>query len=263
MIYYFSGTGNSAVVAHSLSRLIGDAICSIAAVTVDEPSPDDDVLGLVFPVYAWGIPSVVRFFIERDLSTYYEHRRAPLYIYAVMTCGDDMGYADHILQMELKNAGIPGHERFSVWSVRMPNTYVALPSFDLDDASLAYDKFSETMKILPFIASSVANREYVVRLTRGSFPHLKSGLLRSLFLRYLIRERYFHVNAERCIHCGRCVRNCPTSDIRLDDKGLPRWNEDLCTGCLQCYHRCPVRAIDYGPFTKGKKQSAISRIFPF
>ena len=59
MIFYFSGTGNSAWAARQLARLTGDTACDI---TTLKELPDMDSakqLGFVFPVYAWGAPEVM------------------------------------------------------------------------------------------------------------------------------------------------------------------------------------------------------------
>ena len=55
MIYYFSGTGNSLYVARHLADALGERLCPMTF----PASTDDKVIGLVFPVYGWGIPNVV------------------------------------------------------------------------------------------------------------------------------------------------------------------------------------------------------------
>ncbi|MDE5999215.1 MAG: 4Fe-4S ferredoxin, partial [Bacteroidaceae bacterium] len=105
MFYCFSGTGNSQWVADKLQGLLQD---------------EADVFGMVFPVYAWGIPKVVKEYIQ----THMEDIKASKYVWAVITCGDDIGYADTILNNLL------GRPVDAVFSVHMPNTYVCLPGFD-------------------------------------------------------------------------------------------------------------------------------------
>ena len=53
MIYCFSGTGNSQWVADKLKGLLED---------------EQDVFGMVFPVYAWGIPKVVGEYISTNIK---------------------------------------------------------------------------------------------------------------------------------------------------------------------------------------------------
>ena len=124
MFYCFSGTGNSQWVADKLQGLMND---------------EADVFGMVFPVYAWGIPKVVREYIEAHQTEI----KAAQYVWAVMTCGDDIGHADSILNKTL------GREADAVFSVRMPNTYVCLPGFDVDKDEVATAKVQETLQRLP------------------------------------------------------------------------------------------------------------------
>jgi len=50
------------------------------------------------------------------------------------------------------------------------------------------------------------------------------------------------ISKNLCVGCGRCVRVCPGSLIRLDGKALiPR--PERCWGCASCVKECPVQAI--------------------
>ena len=228
MFYCFSGTGNSQWVADKLQGLIKD---------------EQDVFGMVFPVYGWGIPKVVKQYIQ----THLEEISKAQYVWAVLTCGDDIGYTDQILNEAL------GREADLVISVHMPNTYVCLPGFDIDPANMAQAKVQETLKRLPSIADDINRREKKTDVCRGSMPWFKTYVLRSLFNRFLITDRYFHTSIH-CIRCQRCVRSCPQNNITTDEDGRIVWKHENCTGCLRCYHRCPCHAIRFGIFTKNKGQ---------
>ena len=89
MIYYFSGTGNSYKVAAQLAQSTSTKLADMSSVAVDVPVCDDAVVGFVLPVYAWGLPVFVEQFVK-SLPRGVRHK----YVYAVLTCGDDMGYAD-------------------------------------------------------------------------------------------------------------------------------------------------------------------------
>jgi RnfABCDGE-type electron transport complex B subunit len=45
--------------------------------------------------------------------------------------------------------------------------------------------------------------------------------------------------ASGCLGYGDCVRACPFGAMRLDDRGLPVIDLDLCTGCEVCVRECP------------------------
>lgn len=240
MILYFSGTGNSLRVAEKISTLLHEQLYSMEKGIDSLPSlSDNEPLGFVFPVYAWGLPRIVAQFISKIHT-------GSRYLWAVMTCGDDMGYADEILQKQL-------HSKLNaVFSVQMPNTYVCLPGFDVDSPELAHKKVSDTGARIPLIAQRIANREDCSELIRGDMPWLKTYVLRPLFNKFLVTDKYFKTTS-RCTSCGLCAMNCPLKDINMES-GRPSWDNQRCTGCLRCYHKCPKRAIEWGRYTKGKGQ---------
>ncbi|KAK2948971.1 hypothetical protein BLNAU_16077 [Blattamonas nauphoetae] len=54
------------------------------------------------------------------------------------------------------------------------------------------------------------------------------------------------IDAEKCIKCGKCARECPYNAISLKgdiENGYPVVDGDLCWACGRCYHDCPQEAI--------------------
>lgn len=243
MIFYFSGTGNSKHVAEQIAFSLHEEISVIPCADIEEVY---ESIGLVFPVYAWGIPMIVDDFIRKLKST----KIANLWV--VLTCGDDIGFADKIVRNSLKKNA--GKEVNSIFSVGMPNTYVCLPGFDIDSEKLANEKIKETDDRLPAIIDIIKRKEDVVDVYRGAFPFTKTYILRPLFNAFLVTDKYFKTN-ESCTACGKCVRICPLNNIEINHTtdSSPRWKGN-CTGCLRCYHSCPQHAIHFGTMTTNKGQ---------
>ena len=68
IIYYFTGTGNSLAAAKSICTHLGDCdLVSIASLagTSGEIHPGADRVGIVCPVYDFGLPSLVAEFVQR------------------------------------------------------------------------------------------------------------------------------------------------------------------------------------------------------
>ena len=237
MIYYFSGTGNSLYVARHLADELGERLCPM---TLPAPT-NDEVIGLVFPVYGWGIPNVVEQFVRRYKASF-----EGAYLYAVMTCGDDMGYTDRVLEKAL------GRKLDAAFSVLMPDVYVCLPGFDVDSKEECREKFAKEKEAVLLITECVKERQVVRHLKRGPFPWAKTYILRPLFNRYLVTDKYFRVDALSCVSCGRCQKMCPVGNILIVDE-VPQW-QSHCTGCLACYHACPHHAINFGKMTQKKGQ---------
>lgn len=259
MIYYFSGTGNSRFVAEQLAELTGDKIQSIASLfpavrkekeetgKATPTAAKTDILGFVFPVYAWGMPRIVEQFIN-NLQIGNKH---PAYIYMVCTCGDDIGRTDRLFAGHLKKQ--TGLQTDAMWSVQMPNTYTALPGFDTDSPETVREKITAAQKRIPRIATSINNRERgITDVVPGKMPSCKTYILRPLFNKFLTGDRHFRVSPS-CTHCRKCLQACPVGNICFGENDTPKWN-GRCADCLGCYHVCPVHAITFGPFTKHKGQ---------
>lgn len=248
MIIYFSGTGNSKRVASYLGKLLSDEVYPLLSLESEtlKNGGELDSLGIVFPVYGWGVPAKVLEKLQDLLSSL---SVCPLYVYALCTCGDDIGYTDEELRRLLQRNGLPLH---AVASVQMPETYVALPGFKLDDEALAQEKVRRGMVATAQLAERIKRRERFVEVVRGSLPWLYSSVLRPLFNRLLVSDRYFKVS-DACVGCGHCAEVCPVDNISCgEDGGKPNWGGE-CMGCLACYHHCPTNAIDY-LCSKGKGQ---------
>lgn len=238
MIYYFSGTGNSKWVAEQLAELTGDQAVSIPDLTRDGPTAvavsRGSVVGIVFPVYAWGAPKIVEQFCK-GIGV-----GEGAYTYAVCTCGDEAGNA----MKRLKKA-FPWQSAFSV---AMPNNYI--PMYDVDSEALAKSKALKAAEQILNIAASVKNKERIYSVHTGPLPGLKTVVISPMFNTFARSTKPFAAGDD-CNGCNLCQSICPISAISMQN-GKPVWVKKHCTQCLACINRCPQRCIQYGTATKGR-----------
>lgn len=246
MITYFSGTGNSRFVAQELARETGDKTTDMVRSSGDTTEGRTDVLGIVYPVHAWGIPATVQEYLKSDR---FPGKRFA-YIYAVCTCGDDVGKNVRLLRHLLERQGC---RLQSMWSVQMPNTYVSFPFFDIDSRTVTEEKLKAARERIPQIAQFINRKEKgITDVTPGAMPRLKSYLLRPLFNKFIIGDRWARTRTG-CSHCGKCAKVCPLHNITLGADKSPQWNGH-CITCLACYHYCPEHCIEFSRFSRGKGQ---------
>ena len=112
-------------------------------------------------------------------------------------------------------------------------------------------KKQAAVKQVATIAHHLKRKRHAVDVVEGSWAWVKSRIIYPWFSRHSMTDKKFVVDADRCTHCGACVKNCPMQNISLKAGELPKWN-GTCAMCLACIHRCPTRAIDYARATQKK-----------
>lgn len=251
MICHFSGTGNSLAVARMLSGLLADdqlsmTDCLKGQMPRQEAWGESDVLCLVCPVYAWGVPRIVERFATEVLAPAVAKLPHRPRIYLVLTCGDDIGMADKRFSRLLRKRGLALTASFSV---AMPNTYVGLPGFNVDAPHVRDSKLAACPERVRTIAETIGSgTARVADVRRGALPRLKTYVLRPLFNLVLTNDRRFSAD-DSCSRCGLCARSCPVGNIRPDAAGRPTWSGH-CADCLRCYHLCPRHSIAYGKHSR-------------
>jgi heterodisulfide reductase subunit A len=57
------------------------------------------------------------------------------------------------------------------------------------------------------------------------------------------------IDEDLCTGCGTCVKLCPYSAIRKNERGIATVNDVLCKGCGVCAASCPEKAITMRHFS--------------
>lgn len=242
MIFYFSGTGNSAWSARQLARLTGDEARDITTLTEIPDLQEAEQTGFVFPIYAWGVPEAVDAFAARL-------GKAHGFVFAVCTCGADAGRA-----MKRFSKRIPLD---SSYSLVMPNNYII--GSDTDTEEDIRQKLDHARGELHKMAEEIRKRQPVCRVHEGKLAGVKSSLVNVGFNRFARSAKPFSVG-EGCDGCGLCARRCPAGAISLTER-KPVW-KDRCFQCLGCINACPHEAIQYGKSTEGRRRYTIRPYLP-
>ena len=215
-IFYFTATGNSLAVA----KQIGGELISIPQV-IDSNTLQykDDVIGVVFPIYWWSMPIMVRKFMKKV-------RLEADYHFAIGTCGNVAGGALRDIQSLAKKKGY-GFDYTN--HVLMLDNY--LPVFDMNAQieSLPKKKVSEQMAK---IVTDIKTRKQVKTKT-NPINIAMTAVFKCIFRPAKFAKKY--TVSDKCNTCGTCAQVCPAKNITVTDKIV---FGTKCEGCLACVHTC-------------------------
>ena len=242
MIFYFSGTGNSAWAARQLANLTEDEAYNIISLKELPDIGNAKQIGFVFPVYAWGAPEVMVDFAKKL-------PQPPVFTFGVCTCGGDAG-------LTMKQFS-KWYSLSSSYSLVMPNNYII--GSDTDDKGVILQKITAARVELEQIAQEIRRQEQVYRVHEGGLAGVKSHLANLGFNKFARSAKPFFTE-DSCNGCGLCARNCPAHAISLRD-GKPIWAAQ-CYQCLRCINECPQQVIQYGKATAGRRRYTIQSYLP-
>ncbi len=229
-IIYFSATGNSKYIAKSLVDDEKNILYMVDLLKNDDILIEDDVIGIVSPVYFWGIPEITKEFLKKA-------KLKANYLFYVSTYGTTSGFSKTMVK-ELNDS-------FNAYfSIRMVDIWT--PLFDVTSKKNIEKWNKNQEKELKEIKNRIKNKE------NGNFmKNAVPKVIGQVFYKSYKNARKtsnLHVESS-CIGCGICAKKCPVNAIEIKDK-KPVWVKKECLMCLGCLHRCPKFAIQYKNKTK-------------
>lgn len=238
MIFYFSGTGNSEWIAKFLAKKTNDEAIDVVKYKAKriKISPDTEKIGLVYPVYAFNTPIIVREFAQRLVIP------NGLFVYAIANCASESGNSLHSLKKI--------YPYNSAYCIAMPNNYIL--GCGVDTPNEAKKKVLDARFELIRIAKDINDKKELIEDKYSNILQRIIAPLSESIMKLLYNgAENFKANRE-CIACKICVNNCPMDVIKMVNN-KPVWNpKATCILCLKCISYCPVNAIDYGDKTVGK-----------
>lgn len=226
-IFCFTATGNSLFV----SKLFEGEVILINDNLNKKQTYIDDIIGFIFPCFAYNMPKIVEQFIKNN------NFKAE-YMFAIFTYGSDIKGAHSILY----TIGKMNNVNFNyINSIRMIQNYV--PEFDVsfEKKMFKYSKFQSDFRKIKL---DIDNRKKFIRKDSNKNKIYSLLFYIQIKLGFVLNKKEgqsFLVNS-KCNKCKLCIIACPKKNIYLDES-LHITFRDKCEVCLCCIHICPNNAL--------------------
>ena len=227
-ILFFTATGNSL----SIAKLLGGELKSIPQLErANEYVIEDDVIGIVSPVYSLNLPLIVNRYLSRATLK-------AEYVFSVLTYGRIAGAANKVL---LKVLNTNGNKLDYAANVLMVDNY--LPLFKMENEIANIPKKNIDTR-LEEIKQDIENRKHEVPhgdvISRVATNVMSHKVESKTGIRKINKTDLKFTVTEKCNHCGTCARVCPVSNITIEFKPV---FHHYCESCFACIHNCPTGAI--------------------
>ena len=236
-IYYFSGTGNTEIVAELLQASLQNQGHTARLLRIEDilkqknelDTSQYDILGIGCPIYGFDLPQIVYRFIQA-LPTAKGQKT-----FCFQTASDFVELNRVASYTARKELGQKGYDVFYQRIICMS------PNWTLKyDERLIRQLYNAAVHKTQRMAGDIlSDRERLPKsniLSRGLAKISSWG--ERWGARTFVRDLYA---SDACTHCNMCVQNCPVENITWDGDRLV-FGPD-CLWCMRCVYRCPTQAI--------------------
>lgn len=174
-IYYFSGTGNCLYVAKNLSEKLNARYFNVSKSIKDQEIVlNSEVLGFVFPVYAYTYPKILDLFLKKIKLA-----ANPRFVFIVITYGSTPGRAAQKFAKKLNKFFKVDY----INGVLMPENYIAI--FKPDSPETIQKKMAEALIKIDKISEDIITGIGYTEAHNKPLDYIKTGFVGTVFNLFL------------------------------------------------------------------------------
>lgn len=257
LIIYFSGTGNTKLIAEEIAKRIELRNHSVELVSVEDTNAmrhvsfKGKVIGFGFPVYKFSYPDIFTSFFPLFKSL---AAGTPCFLFSTYARFPSISFI-HFSKMLGRKFIITAEKSF-----KAPCCGIASRKDESDYEYLSGVFFEDTIgiKIDAFTQTVLAS---LIRLKRIKHIPLPFTSVLTSLVADIEKTKYpkLQIAKETCTLCGLCASKCPEGNLILSGPEIIIRNERSCLHCLRCINHCPSNAVKFGKLTEGNNRYTLKK----
>lgn len=242
LLIYYTGTYNTRFLTDAVYEKLTKKGHSVDRVEINRQTPPADtggydLIGLGYPIYGFNSPLPFNRYLQKLQFT--KGQKYFIYKNSGETFAMNNASSRIILRRLKRKMTFAGEYHFA-----MPyNIHFAF------ERAFIREILDKNDKLLDIMTHDLEN---------GNAPKIRSNPMYNIAAAFVsiqkmggnVNSFLYRVDADKCVKCGICVRDCPENNIRVSGDKIKFGHR--CDMCMRCSFFCPTNAIKIG-FLEGWK----------
>ena len=240
LLIYFTGTFNTRYVSNRLKDKMEKAGYEVTLYEIDPRNNERldlskyDVIGLGYPIYGFAAPYPFLRFIRKQ--RFPEGKKVFIYKNSGETLHENDASSLYILRkLRRCKAAIQNEYHFM-----MPYNI----HFKFED-KLIKEMLTMDEKLYDILVYEIQNNIPNLKPYKCWPKMVTATVSKPMYIAGDVNSFLYKIDPKKCIKCGKCVRQCPTHNIYVNEKGAYKFHHH-CNMCMRCSFYCPTDAFDIG-----------------
>lgn len=235
VIFVFSGTGNTLKIANLFKEEFERNSVATQIKSIEESVGAQidvagyDFIGIAYPIHAFNAPPIVLKFADGLPAA---DKKA---FFILKTSGEPLKLNNISSLRLLSKLARKGYVLTNEYHYAMPYNMIFRHSDEM-----AFNMWRTAKLLAPVEAREILRGE-AKRLQKVPMGRPISFAFRIEHPAMRLNGRFFKVDYDKCILCGKCARECPVGNIKLVGGRIEFGGDCVC--CVRCSFNCPEDAI--------------------
>ncbi|KRQ87936.1 Electron transport complex subunit RsxB [Caloramator mitchellensis] len=240
-ILYFSGTGNTEYVSRLFKKHFESQGITCILIDISKKRTINDE----YDFYIFGAPIHAEVFPKNYIewvSDNFKKSNKRCIIFSTQAANKGSGPDQLSEILEKKGCKIDIQE-----FITMPNNYYVVAFEKPSKEDIRSTKENADIKVKEIVEKFLRGERYINSVSRFRLNLAKAEYKAFYLFSKGWARRNLSVDMKLCVKCMKCVKNCPTKNIKFKENYFEFGNQ--CISCQKCLHTCPTNAYLY----KGSK----------
>lgn len=251
LILYFSGTGNTALIADEIKKRLKRSNHSVELVSIENHEEllnlnfENKIIGFGYPLYKFSYPDNFNAIFPKINELAKGNKYFQFSTYARFYANSFYDFSSQLDKTK--------YHLITERSFKAPSCGISArkPVEDYEYKSVMFFEDQIGEKLDEFVDQIMLQGSTKEKQKHNMINGLKKLIVKDV---EIVKYPKLKIYQDQCTMCGLCASACPDKNL-TNVKTYIKINDEVgCLHCLRCMNHCPSNAITFGELTEGDNQ---------